>query len=359
MMATVAFESLSEPVLRRQPAYRGHEQVVALRDPQIGLAGFIAIHDTSLGPALGGCRMWPYADEAAALDDVLRLSAGMTCKNALAGLDYGGGKSVIIGDPRRDKHAGLFRAFGRAVQALGGRYVAAEDVGTTPDDMDEIARQTPHVRGTHASRVADPSPYTALGVFHGILAAVEHRFGATDLTGLTCAVKGLGSVGFRVAEKLHAAGARLVAADIHRPAVERAEQAFGARAVAPEEAHRVLADIFVPCALGGDLNADSIPEMQAAIVAGSANNQLAEPADAERLHRRGILYAPDYAINAGGVIAVALGGRNRRLTEKVEAIGATLSAIFVRAAAEATTTAAVADRLANERLAAARARSAA
>ena len=355
-------ETLDKTVLAGHAGYQNHEQVVALSDEKAGLSGFIAIHDTKLGPAMGGCRMWNYTDEASALTDALRLSAGMTAKNALANLDFGGGKAVIIGDPRTDKTPDLFRALGRAVERLRGRYITAEDVGVTPRDMDFAAQTTGHVRGASASGIGDPSPYTALGVFHGILAALSHRFGDPGLAGLTVSLKGLGSVGFRLAERLSAAGAQLVVSDINRAAVDRAVEAFGAVAVDPDDAHRVAADIFAPCALGGGLNAETIPEIKAAIVAGAANNQLASAADAWRLQDRGILYAPDFAINAGGVIAIALGlpgVSERRIVEKVEAIGATLSAIFARARVENRATAHIADQFAEERLVATRARSAA
>jgi leucine dehydrogenase len=354
--------TLTNEELCANPAWAGHETVVALDDPGTGLTGFIAIHDTSLGPALGGCRFWTFPSERAALADVLRLSRGMTYKNALAGLALGGGKAVIMGDPHRDKSPALMRAFGRAVEALKGRYITAEDVGMTPLDMDAVAAATRHVRGTSGSVVADPSPFTAHGVFHGIRAAVRQRFGTDSLEGLTACVQGLGHVGFRVAEKLARAGARLLVADVYEPAVERAVTGLRARRVAPDEAHRAEADLFVPCALGGVLDARSIPELKAAVVAGAANNQLADPADAERLRRRGILYAPDYAVNAGGVIAIAFdrpGASRFAILEQVERIGETVGAILARAEAEGLTTAAVADRLAEERLAAGRTRSAA
>jgi leucine dehydrogenase len=342
--------------------YDNHEAVYAVCDKDTGLNAIIAIHDTALGPALGGCRMWTYEARDAAVTDALRLSRGMTYKNALAGLHYGGGKAVIIGDPRTDKCPALFQAFGRAVESLSGNYISAEDVGIDADDMAEIASTTAHARGTKATGLGDPSPFTALGVFHGILAAVRHRFGATDLTGLTASVKGLGHVGMRVAAKLHLAGARLVVSDINPESIDKAVRFFAARAVDPDEAHRTGADLFVPCALGAGLNAATIPEIRARIVAGAANNQLAEPEDANRLMDHGILYAPDYAINAGGVIAVALGkpgSRSSEITPKVEAIGATLAAIFARAELEGQPTALIADRLAGERLTAARSRSAA
>ena len=339
-----------------------HEAVHCVTDPDTGLNAIIAIHDTTLGPALGGCRMWTYDSDDAAIVDALRLSRGMTYKNSLAGLHFGGGKAVIIGDPRTGKSPVLLQAFGRAVENLAGNYISAEDVGIDADDMTEIGRTTAYARGTRDTGLGDPSPFTALGVFHGILAAVRHRFGATDLNGLTASVKGLGHVGLRVAAKLHLAGARLIVSDINHESVEKAVKFFAARAIDPDEAHRTRADIFVPCALGAGLNAGTIPQIRARIVAGAANNQLAEPEDAGRLRDRGILYAPDYVINAGGVIAVALGrpgSRSSQITPKVEAVGATLAAIFARAELEGQTTALIADRLAEERLSAARARSAA
>jgi leucine dehydrogenase len=356
MLRTLTAEDLSF-----NPALAGHEQVVAI-DDLAGLKAFIAIHDTRLGPTLGGCRFWTYRDERAALTDALRLSRGMTYKNALAGLALGGGKAVIVGDPRRDKTPAVMRAFGRAVEALGGRYITAEDVGVSPQDMDLVAEATAHVRGTSRSLVADPSPFTAHGVFHGIRAAVRQRFGSDSLEGLTACVQGLGHVGFRVAEKLSRAGARLIVADVYEPVVECAVTGLRARRVAPDEAHRAEADLFVPCALGAILNERTVAELKAGIVAGAANNQLAGPADAERLSRRGIIYVPDYAINAGGVIALALdrpGARRQAILEQVEGLGETVYAILARAEADGETSAAVADRLAEERLAAAKARRAA
>jgi len=346
--------------LESHPAYDRHEEIVHVSDPAVGLSAFIAVHDTTLGPALGGCRVWRYASEAEALTDALRLSRGMTYKNALAGLNLGGGKAVIALAPGVAPSPQLFRSFGAAIDELSGRYITAEDVGTSPRDMGCIAQSTAHVRGTPGSGVEDPSPFTALGVFHGILAAVEHRFGARDLEGLTASVQGLGHVGWRVAEKLVRSGARLVVSDLDGERTRRAQAEWEAETVDPADAHAVQADTFVPCALGAGLNATTIPEISAAIVAGAANNQLATREDAHRLAGKGILYAPDYAINAGGVIALALAGTRRAATgttEKVEAIGATLAAIFARAAGEERATADIADQLAEERLAAARRRS--
>jgi leucine dehydrogenase len=336
------------------PENAGHENVVFVQDRTTGLRAIIAVHDTTLGPALGGCRVWPYDNPGDALTDALRLSRGMTYKNALAGLDLGGGKAVIIADPRKDKTPALMEAFGDNVDRLSGTYITAEDVGVSPDDMEAVARRTGHVRGTSATGLGDPSPYTALGVFEGIRASARHVFGTDDLAGRSVSVQGLGHVGFDVARRLHEAGAALVVSDIHAPAVLRAIEAFGATAVDPAEAHMVEADIFSPCALGAGLNAVTIPRIRARIVAGAANNQLQTPADGLALRRRGILYAPDYAINAGGVISIALatpGGGDTLVTEKTLAIGETLSTIFERAAREDTTPERIADAIAEERLA--------
>lgn len=336
------------------PEMGTHEDVVFAHDRDTGLQAIIAVHDTTLGPALGGCRVWPYENPGDALTDALRLSRGMTYKNALAGLDLGGGKAVIIADPRKDKTPELMEAFGRHVDRLSGTYITAEDVGVSPEDMEAVARQTKHVRGTRATGLGDPSPYTALGVFEGIKACAKHAFGSSDLEGRTVSVQGLGHVGYDVARQLHGAGARLIVSDIHAPAVLRAIEAFGAMAVDPAEAHMVEADIFVPCALGAGLNARTIPHIRARIVAGAANNQLQTPADGEALKKRGILYAPDYAINAGGVISIALaspGGDDTLVRQKTLAIGETLTAIFERASKEETTPEHVADAMAEERLA--------
>ncbi len=336
------------------PEMSGHEDVVFVHDRTTGLRAIIAVHDTTLGPALGGCRVWPYAHPGDALTDALRLSRGMTYKNALAGLDLGGGKAVIIADPRKDKTPALMEAFGRHVERLSGTYITAEDVGVTTGDMEAVARQTDHVRGTSATGLGDPSPYTALGVFEGIRASARHVFGSPDLDGRTVSVQGLGHVGYDVARRLHEAGARLFVSDIHVPAVLRAVDAFGAAAVDPAEAHMVEADIFAPCALGAGLNARTIPHIRARIVAGAANNQLQTPADGHALRKRGILYAPDYAINAGGVISIALatpGGDDTQVRQKTLSIGETLSAIFARSAREETTPERIADAMAEERLA--------
>lgn len=335
------------------PEHAAHENIVFAQDRETGLKAIIAVHDTRLGPALGGCRMWPYSSPQDALNDACRLSRGMTYKNALAGLKLGGGKAVIIADPRKDKSARLMEAFGRHVDRLCGTYITAEDVGVSPADMEAVARQTDHVRGTRATGLGDPSPYTALGVFAGIQASAKHVFGSADLDGKTVSIQGLGHVGQDVAAHLHTAGARLVVSDIHAPAVQQARDAFGASVAEPCDAHRVEADIFVPCALGAGLNAQTIPQIQARIVAGAANNQLQTPADGIALKKRGILYAPDYAINAGGVISIALatpGGNDLAVREKTLAIADTLAGIYKRADRNQMTPEQVADKVAEERL---------
>ena len=305
-----------------------------------------------------GGRMWPYASTEEALTDALRLSRGMTYKNALAGLDYGGGKAVIIADPKKDKSAQLMHAFGRKVDALGGLYITGEDVGLTPADMEAIGNTTEHVRGTSKSHRGDPSPYTALGVYCGIQSTLQHLHGSSDLHGRTVSVQGLGNVGFTLARFLHDAGADLVVSDINRNAVERAVSAFAARAVDTRDSHKVEADVFAPCALGAGINSVTIPELGAPIIAGSANNQLAEPSDGLALADRGVLYAPDYVINAGGVIALARHDVEDDVLEAdVRRIGDTLAEIFERAETDGATTATVADRIAEERLSAADPRS--
>lgn len=340
------------------PDFDDHAAVHFAADEASGLKAVIALHDLTLGPALGGCRMWAYGDETAAVSDVLRLSRGMTYKSALADLPYGGGKSVIIGDARTDKTPALFRAMGAAVERLGGRYIVAEDVGTTPDDMAQIARRTAHVKGVRGAG-GDPSPATAWGVFHGLKAAVAHRLKTDTLAGSTVAVQGLGHVGMALARHLHQAGARLIVADIDRGAVDAAVAEFAAEAVAPERIHAAPADVFAPCALGGALNDETIPDLAARVVAGAANNQLAQARHAALLAERDILYAPDYLINAGGIIHIHHEGPDYdpdAAFAHVARIGATARAVFERAEADAITPADAADRMAEERIARARVR---
>ncbi len=262
----------------------------------------IAVHDTTLGPALGGCRMWRYASEADALLDVQRLARGMTFKSALAGLPLGGGKAVILADSRRERSPGLFRAFGRAVEHLGGTYITSEDVGTSVADMETVRRETDHVAGL-AGGSGDPSPMTARGVLHGIRAAVRHRYGADDLAGITVAVQGLGHVGLPLCRLLQDAGARLVVSDVSVDRVQQMARGRGVVSVAPDAIVGQKTDVFAPCALGGVINRETRKRIRAGVIAGAANNQLATPEDGVALHRAGILYAPDYVINAGGLIS--------------------------------------------------------
>jgi leucine dehydrogenase len=337
------------------PDFDGHEQVVFSQNGRHGLKSIIAIHDTTLGPALGGCRIWDYATEADALRDVLRLSRGMSYKAALAGLALGGGKAVILADSRTEKTPGMMRAMGRAVERLGGRYIIAEDVGAEVADMDEIARETRHVSGLSGG-AGDPSPWTAEGVFLSLQAAVRHRL-ERDLDGVTVAVTGLGHVGSNLCRMLAGAGARLLVADIREDAVAGIVEAHGATAIAAEEAHSAAADVFAPCALGAGLNQTTIPQIRAAIVCGAANNQLAVAGDDARLAARGILYAPDYLVNAGGLISVArpsTGLSEADARAKLESIPETLLHVFELAERDGIAPGAAADRLAMTRLNAAR-----
>lgn len=337
-----------------QMAQYGHEQLVFCYDKSTGLRAIIAIHDTTLGPALGGLRMWPYEREEDAVTDVLRLSRGMTYKNSAMGLNLGGGKAVLWGDPRTDKSEELFRAFGKFVESLGGRYITAEDVGTTVEDMNFVLMETDHACG-RAEVSGDPSPVTAYGVFMGIKATVKHVFGTEDLKGRKVAVQGLGKVGFHLCEHLHEAGAQLIVTDIDQEAVERAKKQFGATAVAPDEIYGVECDIFAPCALGAVLNDETIPQLKCRIVAGAANNQLKEPRHADMLKERGILYAPDFVINGGGVINVAeeyhpQGYSRERALKRVSTIYDKLLRVFKIAEERNITTAAAADVMAEERM---------
>ncbi len=336
-----------------------HEQVVFCHDPASGLKAIVAIHNTSRGAALGGCRMWSYASEDEALEDVLRLSRGMTYKSAMAGLDLGGGKSVIIGDPHTDKSEQLLRAMGRFLNHLHGDYIAAEDSGTSVADLKVMAEETPYVSGitekpslTGGLRNGDPSPSTAFGTFQGIRAAVKHQLQRDDLKGLKVAVQGLGNVGYRLAEHLAEAGARLLVCDINPQQVESAINKLGATAVSPEEIFAQEVDIFAPCALGAVLNDQSIPQLKASIVAGAANNQLAEERHGLALLQRGILYAPDYVINAGGIIDIACerqGLDELHLNHQLCGIYQTLLDLFARSTREERPTNIIANLMAEER----------
>lgn len=339
------------------PEFDGHEDVVFCHDKPSGLKAIIAIHNTRRGPALGGCRMWPYAGkdggEGEALTDVLRLSRGMTYKSALAELPYGGGKSVVIGDPRRHKNEALLAALAAFVDSLGGRYIIAEDVGINQADAEVMERYTRFVAGTKAGGAGDPSPSTAYGVYMGIKAAAAHKLGRESLRGVRVAVQGLGQVGYHLCQYLANDGASLIVTDINGEAVNRAVRDLGARAVAPEAIYDAEAEIFAPCALGAVINDRTLPRLKVGIVAGSANNQLAEARHGVDLARAGILYAPDYAINAGGVINISHEGRGYDKDvafRHVARIHDTLREIFRRAEADRVPTAQAADALALERL---------
>ena len=331
------------------PDFDDHEQLVFAHDAASGLKAIIAVHNTRLGPALGGCRIKRYPATEDAVTDALRLAQGMTYKAALADLPLGGGKSVVLADARTEKTPEMMRAMGRAVERLGGRYIAAEDIGATPADMDAMATETAHVSGL-STGVGDPSPWTAEGVFL-CLEAAARRLGR-GLEGLRVSVKGVGSVGGKLARRLAASGARVIVSDIRADAAAALAAEIGAETAAIEEAAFLDADVYAPCALGAEFNAETIPKLQAAIICGAANNQLATEADAERLRAHGALYCPDYLVNAGGLISVArppLKLSEEAGRRKLVALPETLNRVFDIAETEHSSPAAVADRLAEER----------
>lgn len=303
----------------------GHEQVVYGHDPVSGLKTIIAIHSTALGPALGGTRFYPYESEQEALTDVLRLARGMSYKSAAAGLDLGGGKAVIIGDPRTDKSERLFRAYGRFVDSLGGRYITAEDVGTTTADMTFVRRETPWAVGIPIAEggSGDPSPVTARGLYAASRAVAQHLWGDPDLSGRKVVVQGVGKVGTAFVRLLVEARAEVVVSDTYQSAIDNVVETFGVKAVDSSDSFSEPCDIFSPCAMGAILNQETIPRLQCQAVAGSANNQLATEEDGRRLSDRGILYAPDFVVNAGGVINVydeLLGYSKTRALHRVDGI---------------------------------------
>jgi glutamate dehydrogenase/leucine dehydrogenase len=341
----------------------GHETVVLCHDRATGMRAIIALHDTTLGPGLGGTRFRPYASEAEALTDVLRLSLGMTYKNAAAGLDLGGGKAVLIGDPRTERTPELLEAYGRAVHRLGGAYLTAEDVGTTQADMDVLKRVTPYVTGASGGS-GDPSPATAWGLFHAIRAMLAHldgdAGGAGEVEGRHVVVVGVGKVGAALVGHLVEAGARVTISDVDVERVSALGSRLGVGIVGTDEAHRVPCDILSPCALGAGLNVRTIPQLACRAVVGAANNQLAEPEDADRLAEADVLYAPDFVVNAGGVINIAdelkPGGYDpERARTAIERIAANLTRVLEVADSESITTEAAAERVAERRIAAARA----
>lgn len=329
-----------------------HEQVLIGRDAATGYHGIIAVHSTALGPAVGGTRFWNYASEEEALTDALRLSRGMTYKNALPGLPLGGGKSIIMGDNKAANRETLLRAHGRFVETLQGRYITAEDVGTSPADMEIVRLETQHVAGL-VGRSGDPSPFTARGVFRAIQASSKFLRGADDVSGLTIAIQGCGHVGYNLAKLLYEAGAKLIVSDVDDRRITRTVDNFGAQAVASDEIFRVRADVFAPCALGGILNDQTIPELMVQIVAGAANNQLLEERHGAQLRERNILYAPDYVANAGGILngcVELLGWQPADALQKVDEIYDTTLRIFESAHERGIPTNHAADRLAEDRL---------
>lgn len=333
-----------------------YEQVVFCQDEASGLKAIISIHDTTLGPALGGCRMWSYATEEEAIMDALRLSRGMTYKAAAAGLNLGGGKTVVIGNAKTDKSEALFRALGRFIQSLNGRYITAEDVGTSVHDMDTIHMETNYVTGISQAygSSGNPSPMTAYGVFRGMQATAKVALGTDDLAGKTVAIQGLGSVGYALAEYVHQAGGQLIVTDINEDSVKRAVSELGAKAVGLTDIFSVNCDIFAPCALGAIVNDETINGLKCKAIAGSANNQLAEERHGDLLHARGILYAPDYVINSGGLINVAdeLEGYNAdRAKMKVDNIYNIMGEIYAVSDREQIPSYAAADRMAENRIA--------
>jgi leucine dehydrogenase len=334
------------------------EQIVFCNDPRSGLKAIISLHSTVLGPATGGCRMWNYGTEQEALDDVLRLSRGMTYKAAISGLNWGGGKAVIMGDPKTAKTPALLERFGEFVERLGGHYITAKDVGIGAEDLRVVKSRTRHILGIEGEQGSSgcPSPATAWGVYHGMRACAAEAFGARSLKGLRVALQGLGSVSFHLLEHLAADGATVIGCDIDAEAVKRAVDKYGIEIVRPEAIHDVECDIFAPSALGGAINPETLPRLRAKVVAGAANNQLATPEMGEALLRRGILYAPDYAINAGGLINIyhegAAGGTysRARAFDHVAGIGLTVASILKRAKEDRLPTHVVADRIAEERV---------
>ncbi len=335
--------------------HTGHEQIVYCHNKDAGLKAIIAIHSTVLGPALGGTRMWNYATEQEALNDVLRLSRGMTYKNAVAGLNLGGGKAVIIGDASKDKSEALFRAFGQYVESLGGRYITAEDVGIDVNDMEYVYRETEYVTGVHQVHggSGDPSPFTAYGTLQGLMATLNKKYGDEEVGKYAYAVQGLGHVGMEFVKLLKERGAKIYVTDINQKLIDRAVDEYGAEAVGLDEIYDVPADVYSPCALGGTVNEQTLDRLKAKVICGAANNQLANNAIGDEVQKRGILYAPDYAVNAGGVMNVALelDGYNReRAMRMMRTIYHNLGRIYEIADRDGIPTYQAADRMAEERI---------
>jgi leucine dehydrogenase len=336
----------------REARVPDYERVVCGTDEAAAYQGIVVIHSTALGPAVGGTRYWSYKTEDEAMTDGLRLARGMTYKNALAGLPFGGGKSIVIHAGEAADREQLFRAHGRLVNSFGGMYITAEDVGTSPSDMEYILKETSYVGGLQG-RSGDPSPHTARGVFRAMQAAAKHKWGSDDLSGKTVALQGCGHVGYFLTGELARVGVKLIVTDVDSTKVKRVVDEYGARAVAPDEIYAVAADVFAPCALGGVVNDQTVPQLKAQLIVGGANNQLLEPRHGDLLQQRGILYAPDYAANAGGVIngccREMLGWDVPKTLTKTDAIYDTLLKIFAMADREKIPTYQAADRLAEER----------
>ena len=338
------------------PDFDGHEGVHLFSDAESGLQAIIAVHNTNRGPGCGGTRFWSYDDPSDALSDVLRLSKAMSYKNAMADLDLGGGKGVIIKPKGEFDRVKIFAAYGRAIESIGGRYITAEDVGVSPKDMGVIKSQTNFVAGLNSGPAAsgDPSPVTAEGVFRGLKVAVRHRLGREKLEGLTVAVQGIGHVGYSLCEHLYKAGCKLIVTDINQDALKKAQTDLDATIVSTDHIHAQDVDIYAPCALGGAISESTLPEIRASIIAGAANNQLATPEMGEACRSAGILYAPDYVINAGGIINVAaeVSGTYDLLwvKEKLSVLEKTLDTIFSKASRTSISTGLIADQMARQRL---------
>ena len=336
------------------PDFDGHEQVIFCNNSKVGLKAIIALHSTALGPAAGGCRMQPYNSEVDALTDVLRLSKGMTYKNAVAGLPLGGGKCVIIADPSQTNKPELLRAFADHIQALAGRYWTAIDIGVGPEDADVLAERSDYIfaRASQYEPGFNPSAFTALGGFMGIKAVSETMLGRSDLAGLRVAVQGLGATGFALSKHLHEAGAELIVSDVQDDAVQRVVSEFGALAVEPDRIHAADVDVFAPCALGAGLNDQTIPEIKAKAICGLSNNQLAEDRHGEMLRQAGIAYVPDYVVNAGGMMGastVIFSEPSRGASiRQIEGLQGTISEILKRAKIEDRPSSEIADAMALE-----------
>lgn len=330
-------------------AYDDHEQIVFCSDTASGLKAIICIHSTALGPAVGGCRMWEYNTDEGALVDALRLSRGMTYKNAMAGLPFGGGKSVIIGNSKTLKSEALFRAFGRFVNSISGRYVTAEDVGTSPADIAIVHKETPHVLGLEG-KSGDPSPMTAYGVYKGIKSAVKYKLGRDSLDGVKIGVQGLGHVGYYLCKHLADEGAQLIVTDINKESIERCVTDFKATACDANSIYTQEMDVYAPCALGATVNDETLPRLKCSIIAGAANNVLAEDRHGIALMNRGILYAPDYVINAGGIINVSFENNYSKdaAMAKTENIYTTLTEVFDRSKKDSQPTNVIADEMARQ-----------